>query len=424
VLAYLGTAAAIGQFIDIPVVIRSLSRDFYLSAVRRNYSIPLDRDFLLAMDAGILTAAGQSVDKFEYAWWKKDNYVPNDANLLNNNNIAVCLTFHRRQISLSPLPTLSQPSQPQTDPVYVWSTDASKPITDNDLCKRCRLYRAVAMETLDGYRDIQNQIQGMERTFSIQKDQAIRRASGLNQIFEYLTIKEQDPAVKSTAAATSEYLSGTNLAPINAEAESLPPVASKRSKNGRKTITRRAAAAAAREQAIADIQRIQNHPCLKWTWGVDMDASDIPTFRRSADFGNKLPHSGYDASLIEGSLRNDSNGRDPDDVIGPDVGYFSDVDMEALRQVPLLDPKYEKENAGDGGGCSVSAAARQHTLDTGDRPENSVDNVVFGGSAAVPSSFPSVPLPPLLSPHPTPSTPIDFGAFITCPSFFLIIILK
>ena len=89
-------AAAIGQTINIPVIVRSLSRDFYRSAVSTNYSIPLDREFLLALDAGITTASGQSIDEFEHAWWKN---LHTDATVLpskflNIYTVEECLQFH------------------------------------------------------------------------------------------------------------------------------------------------------------------------------------------------------------------------------------------------------------------------------------------------------------------------------------------
>jgi hypothetical protein len=337
-------AAAIGQTIDIPVVIRSLSRDFYRSAARNNYSIPLDRSFLLAMDAGITTATGQMVDQFECAWWIQDNLVAVDAQFLNHNNIDLCLVFHRLQISLLPISETPHLSHSNTKPFYIWKPDAAAPITETDSCKRCRLYRAVAMGTMDEHRDIRNQIQAMEATFTVHKKQAIRRASGFNHLFEFLSIKEQDSAVNQTAgntaaASVQDDVRISNIAPEAEKEAPLPPIPSKKSKKGRRIVTRRAVAAAARDSAIAEVDRIQNLPCLKWTWGVDMDASDIPAFRRSADHGNILPHSGYDTSLSHGSETRTSSSSLPreGDSFGSD--YFSDISNEAIRPVPDLNPK-------------------------------------------------------------------------------------
>ena len=57
-LLYIGMATSIGFVIDIPIIIRSLSRDFYHSAIHDNYAVPLDHDFLLSTDAGIMAPAG------------------------------------------------------------------------------------------------------------------------------------------------------------------------------------------------------------------------------------------------------------------------------------------------------------------------------------------------------------------------------
>jgi hypothetical protein len=82
-LSFVGTAAAIGQVIDIPVIICSLARDFYWSAVRHNYSIPLDHDFLVSLDAGITLADGETVKKFDCAWWTHANTLKDPKTLLN-----------------------------------------------------------------------------------------------------------------------------------------------------------------------------------------------------------------------------------------------------------------------------------------------------------------------------------------------------
>ena len=89
-----------------------------------------------------------------------------------------------------------------TKPVYIWKLDTSSPITINNTCKRCRYYHGVAMGSIDKYRDIRNQIQAMEGTYLVKKEQAIRRASGFNQLFKFLFIKEGDSdfAAKATSS--------------------------------------------------------------------------------------------------------------------------------------------------------------------------------------------------------------------------------
>jgi hypothetical protein len=346
VLSYLGLAAATGQIIDIPVIIRSLSRDFYFSAIRNNYSIPLDRDFLLAMDVGIIPVAGTHIENFDCAWWDfdgaKSNFLVNDNEILNINNIDACLAFHRHQISLLPVPE-RYVIPLESKPSYIWKPDASAPITPNDSCKRCRLYRAVAMGTLDDHRDIRNQIQGMETMFSTLKNQTLRRSSGFNQLFEYLSIKEQRPAgTHESFDSNLNPVSEPDQYPISAPdinpVDSLPPIASSKSKRGKKVAGRRAVASAVRQEAFAEVKRLQNIPCLKWTWGANMDESDLPALRRSIDMPKGLPNSGYDRSLSQGSDTRTSSTLTYD-VEGLDQDYFSEEDDDVSRPVPNLSSK-------------------------------------------------------------------------------------
>ncbi|KAF8816389.1 hypothetical protein BYT27DRAFT_7248275 [Phlegmacium glaucopus] len=101
-------------------------------------------------------------------------------------------------------------------PVYIWKPDAMKPISEHDTCHRCHLYCAVALGTNDEHCDIRNQIQGMEVSFGAKKEVAIRRASRFNQLYKYLSVKEQDLA----AAAAAEFTQG--IGPRQMAAPDLP----------------------------------------------------------------------------------------------------------------------------------------------------------------------------------------------------------
>jgi len=338
-------ATAIGLVIDIPIIIRSLSQDFYYSSIRNNYSIPLDRDFLMAVDAGITPAAGPgtaaipSVDKFHLDWWCKDNIaVLPDNLLLNVNNIDVCLAFHRHEISLLSDGQALHPSAHPPKPRYIWKPNATTRINKDDICKRCRLYRAVAMGSQDDYCDIRNQVHAMETSFATKKEQALRRASGFNQLFEYLTIKELDPTAAAAATVHDRQLDLIDP-PELGQAETLPKITSKRSKRGVKAIGRRAVSASMRGGAVEEVAKFHNMPSLKWTWGVDMDNTDLLALRRSVDNAQKLPHSGYDTSLEDGSDTR-STSTDSHDVEDLETGYFSDISDEARRPVPNLKTKH------------------------------------------------------------------------------------
>ena len=205
------------------------------------------------------------------------------------------------------------------------------------------MYRAVALGTIDEHRDIRNQIQGLHSVLSVQKEQVMRRASGLNQLFEYLVNKELDvtPAASAAAAAASAAITSLQVtAPILGQKESLPKIKSSRTAKGKekagKKASRREVAAAVRQIAVAEVKRFHNMPSLKWTYGVDMDPSEIRHLRRSIDTGHMLPHSGYDKSLTHGT---ETRSTSPGDQRVEDGGYFSDISDLAQRPPSDIDPK-------------------------------------------------------------------------------------
>jgi hypothetical protein len=137
-LSYIGMAAAIGQSTQIPVIVRSLAKDFYVQA-GKNQLISLDLEFLLALDAGI-SHSGSSVDNYKCAWWRVKG-PPAKKSILGSANVRKCLAFHRDQCKH----TAGNASE-LMKPNYIWKHLAGN---RDGICTRCRLYRAVALGTLD-----------------------------------------------------------------------------------------------------------------------------------------------------------------------------------------------------------------------------------------------------------------------------------
>ena len=165
----------------------------------------------------------------------------------------------------------------------------------------------------------------------------MRRASGFNQLYEYLINKEQDPNVAAaavTAPDTRPHPIGSIQPPppFGSDDETLP---TSRTKRGRKVAARRDIVKSVRHRAIADIKQLQNQPSLKWTWGVDMAKGELANLKRAADGGNKLPHSGYDSSLSWG--RDSRSNSIPPSPIHSD-GYFSDLGDD-VRPVEDMDER-------------------------------------------------------------------------------------
>lgn len=344
-LSYVGMATACGESLNIPIIIRSLSKDFYQSAYNRKYNIPLDRSFLLALEGGMLTASGPTIDKFDQDWWnfKKDAPV-RISDCLNVTNLDRCLEFHKKQIRLvSEMAAVSGENSHFFKPHYIWKPNALQPVSNDDSCKRCRLYRAVALGSHDEQRDIRNLIDGTEVSLSAQKSLVMRRASGFNQLLEYLTIKEIDADAVENAdaidnadadAVVVKIPSPTPSPHLSTHHPDLPSL-NLRSNKGKKLARRRDLAETVRQVAVGEVQRLQNGPGLKWTWGIDMQVSDLGNLHRSVDTGKNLPHSDYDTSLPHGSDTR-SESEDPK-LYNGDEEYFTDLGGDILS-VPDLHP--------------------------------------------------------------------------------------
>lgn len=348
-------AAACGESINIPIITRSLAKDFYQSAARGNYSIPLDRSFLLVLDAGIQTASGPSIDKFQLDWWNRGEDMKSSV-VLNSTNLDHCLKFHKEQLTKASATAAVNASDGRfSKPHYIWKPDALQTISVNDSCSRCRLYRAVALGTHDEQCDIRNHITASEVSLSAQKSLVMRRASGFNQLFEYLTIKELDAdavdanavdanavdavdvdAVDANAGAVTALTSNSPSPQLSTNPSDLPTL-NLRSNKGKKQARRRDLAETVRRVAVAEVNRLQNIPRLKWTWGINMELSELGNLHRSADNGCKIPHSDYDSSLPGGSdTRSESEILK---IVSEDEEYCTDLGDD-IQSVPDLHPHH------------------------------------------------------------------------------------
>jgi hypothetical protein len=172
----------------------------------------------------------------------------------------------------------------------------------------------------------------MEVSLAAKQELTMRWASGFNQLYEFLVIKELD------AAATTTFFDKVPH-PISApelHEESLSPVAkSKRaSRSNKKLAARRKAAEDVQRGAIAEVARLENLPSLKWTWGAVLEPSDLKALVRSADKGMELPHSDYDSSLPFG--RNSRTWSPEVSVQGDYAGIYSEIGSD-VQSIPDLD---------------------------------------------------------------------------------------
>ena len=337
-LSYIGMAVACGESLKIPFIIRSLSRDFYKSTSPDHLNIPLDRSFLLALEAGLFTTTGTKIENFLLDWWNLKG-LGRVMVTLNSSNLDECLRYHKQQIRISTENATASDNDLNSNfskPHYIWKPNTLEAISTDDSCTRCRLYRAVALGTHDEQRDIQNHINASEVSLSAQKLLVMRRASGFNQLFEYLTIKEVNVDADAVAANDGAVSITQNVpAPhLSNDPPDLPPL-NLRSKKGKKYAGRRDLAETVRQVAVTEVGRLQNMPGLKWTWGIDLSLSELGELHRSADTGHKLPHSGYDTSLPSGSNTRSDPGFDK--LISGDDEFCTDI-ADDIQSVPDLHP--------------------------------------------------------------------------------------
>ena len=97
VLSYVGIASAIGQIIDIPIIIRSLA-DSICFLDDEDFPINFDEDFLRTLDIG---KPDRAIITFERAWWngRKPRSL-NLAEILDISSIRVCLESYKKQRQL------------------------------------------------------------------------------------------------------------------------------------------------------------------------------------------------------------------------------------------------------------------------------------------------------------------------------------
>ena len=238
-------------------------------------------------------------------------------------------------------------------------------------------YRGVAMDALYEMHNLRTQIQQRENTSEEHHLLTMRRASGLNQLFEAAVIKDAQESTRgpqpaapfvlprgSQAQPTAPEPVGPSTAPIPAPPLAHKPPAQHRLRARRpvqqvaapgRTRVKNTKAAKLSNKQLADIledhskaelDRWIQHPSLKWTWGADLDRGDIQQLFRAADKNYELPHSAYDESLDTGRFDgDDSRGPAmprpehwpppviPDEHVIPELGS-EDVPMH-FRKFPL-----------------------------------------------------------------------------------------
>jgi hypothetical protein len=319
-------AAAIGQSLNIPILIRALACDIYrLGPALEAWNF--SREFLLALDAGIDPEDPTApVDHYHLPWWTGQSR-PDADEILSTHTLARCLAHHK-MVSDRVRDTRPVEAE-QRGPPLNWQRDLSlSPEGLNVKCGQCRLYRAVGVTAMDRLQDYRHHLHGLKTAQDARVDLTSRRAAGFFQLHEAALLKEDSVNVEERASSEESPDSAWSLLRLRTKSK------------GKHKIAMNNVAARVEQDARAELARLTNRPDVKWTWGVDLDQPDVlRLFQRE---GQSTIRSGYRMSLRQGRLgpgSSNSSWRDPGpplDYDPPDVPFLEEDDWPVHFTIPPI----------------------------------------------------------------------------------------
>ena len=223
-------------------------------------------------------------------WWTRATPPPaNPSSYLSLHTLKSALNHFHQQLDAAMIPvgragTILPLAKELNKPAYTWHSSVNDDLPDVPNCTRCRLYRSVGLGVMDQVRDTYNMVHACEMASQAEKDIAIRRASGFNELFEAAMNKERD---QPETQPEPELESVPNMNVENAEDPRLRPGI---------VILKTMLKKVVREMGVA-----------KWTWGVDLTHDDLRQLIRGADRPHEDIHSGYDRDLPSISLQSDTS---------------------------------------------------------------------------------------------------------------------
>ena len=212
-----------------------LSLNLYISS--DGESVSLDHDLLRLLDAGAdLDDCSSIVESYYLQWWTS-SIPPTDDSILTWMNIEVALNHHAQLSVQEPIFPIEVNKKKYTWP---WHIDMNLP--DVPLkCNRCHLYRGISFGILYNLLDLCHQVHGLEVASHFHTDQLERRAMGFFHLYNSVLMKE---------LGTGDYSGSTT-------------------KRGKGKLTKQTSKKICLE-AAAELAQLENHPSLKWTWGISL----------------------------------------------------------------------------------------------------------------------------------------------------------
>ena len=218
-------------------------------------------------------------------------------------------------------------------PAYTWHSSLNTQKLPNN-CTRCRLYRAVAVGVLDQLRDTFNMVHACQVANAAERDVAIRRASGFNELFEAALNKESNEGQLDSGSGPF-HRSPDQLKKLQKKWKQDHPPGLR--------VDPQSSLAKSKQQFGPEVEQLKtmlkvwglDQAHRKWTYGVDLTGDDLKKMVRGADRRLQVPHSGYDADLPARRERS-ADSLDPATVDDVDEPVFDDV--SPVTPIPDMAP--------------------------------------------------------------------------------------
>lgn len=299
-LTWIGFATATSTLITVPILTQQLVQKLQ---ARNLDTISLKMIFTLYAGNHLEHPTG-TVAKYEADWWKT-GVPPWDGNILNMDNLQACLTCHRKQTNASPpaanfqfLPVDMNPSAASSISDAPSSTSSTIPSThvttsSNQLNDICLGYRCAALHSLEELCKVQFQLHTKAAIQEHLCDLSMWHAQAFHQLYEAAMSKEAIVTLKQVDEAQCPTVASSMCVLQSQQSSALAP---------RRSMTRAQLAKIICHNAEVRLHQLQEHPSLKWTWGMDIDHDDIRNMVHAECwvYGEHQYHTGYNKSLPEG----------------------------------------------------------------------------------------------------------------------------
>jgi hypothetical protein len=309
----------------IPVIVRSLGQDMYRVGMMPDRTFRPGLELISYLDGNLssngIDDPGLDIVLFDLPWWTEAKRPTGKTPCLTSASLKVALDHYHAQLQAALIPvgvphTIANFANELNKSAYTWHSSVNDDLPNSpEDCTRCRLYRAVGVGVMDQLRDLYNMVHACEMANEAEKDIAIRRASGFNELYDAAMKKETDSAAgvpQNQPSGSRSFLNAKVKRRFELEVEEL--------KNWTK-------------QAVLQGGMASS----KWTWGVDLTVEDLRGLIRGADRYYQLPHSGYDESHVTGSLQ--SNISELLDLEDPTVSELRFDDLSrSITTIPELHP--------------------------------------------------------------------------------------